>query len=312
MQRSACGQARTLRDVYGEGSSRGALARGTSRKPPGPASAAPQERSRVITNGHSEKEAHLAVFIDLENVAIGVREAKYEKLDIEKILTRLVEKGKITHKKAYADWSVFSTYKRAFHEAAIELIDIPHKSVGGKNSADIKMVVDAMELSFTKNHIDTFVLVTGDSDFSPLVSKLRENNKRIIGLGVKNSTSDLLMENCDEFVFYDDLVRAAPRRRAKKTTTASPLVKLTPEQREAFALVVESVLGLQRENKDVIWASMVKQTMKRKRPSFNEEYHGYPSFSRLLEDLVKFNVIKMHKDQRSGTYVIDDLLVEDV
>lgn len=170
-----------------------------------------------------------------------------------------------------------------------------------------------MELSFTKAHIDTFVLVTGDSDFSPLVSKLRENNKRIIGLGVKNSTSDLLMENCDEFVFYDDLVRNTTRRRAKKAPSASsPLVKLSPEQREAFALVVESVLGLQRENKEVIWASMVKQTMKRKRPSFNEEYHGYTSFSRLLEDLVKFNVIKMHKDQRSGTYVIDDLLLEDV
>lgn len=261
----------------------------------------------ALSNGHST-EAHLAVFIDLENVAIGVREAKYQKLEIEKILARLVEKGKITHKKAYADWAVFSQYKRPFHESAIELIDIPHKNVGGKNSADIKMVVDAMELSYSKDHIDTFVLVTGDSDFSPLVSKLRENNKRIIGLGVKNSTSDLLMENCDEFIFYDDLVRKPrkKKRRSEKTT------KFSKEQREAFGLVVESILALQRDDKDVIWASMVKQTMKRKRPHFNEEYHGYSSFSRMLEDMVKQKIITMHKDQRSGTYVIDDLLEEDV
>ncbi|MEM7168474.1 MAG: NYN domain-containing protein, partial [Planctomycetota bacterium] len=188
------------------------------------------------------------------------------------------------------------------------LIDIPRKSVGGKNSADIKMVVDAMELSFTKDHVDTFVLVTGDSDFSPLVSKLRENNKHIIGLGVKNSTSDLLMENCDEFVYYDDLVRKERKRRRAKPKQHG---KLTKEKQEAIALAVDSILALQRENKEIIWGSMVKQTMQRKRPSFSEEYHGYPTFSKLLEDMVKEKVITMHRDQRSGTYVIDDLLDPD-
>ena len=211
-------------------------------------------------------------------------------------------------KKAYADWASFSKYKKAFHEAAIELIEIPRKSVGGKNSADIKMVVDAMELSYTKPHVDTFVLVTGDSDFSPLVSKLRENNKHIIGLGVKNSTSDLLMENCDEFVYYDDLVRKPKRRRTKSKLSTS----LSKEKREAFDLAIESILALQRENKEIIWGSMVKQTMQRKRPSFSEEYHGYATFSKLLEDMVKNKVITMHRDNRSGTYVVDDLLLTEV
>ncbi|MCA8960917.1 MAG: NYN domain-containing protein [Planctomycetes bacterium] len=252
-------------------------------------------------------EHHLAVFVDLENVAIGVREAKYGSLEIDRVLARLVEKGKISVKKAYADWSNFKEYKLPFHEAAIELIDIPHKKVGGKNSADIKMVVDALELSYTKSHIDTFALVTGDSDFSPLVSKLRENNKMIIGVGVKNSTSDLLMENCDEFIFYDDLVRK--RRRGKKQT-ATP--KFEPKEAEAFNLTLESILALLREDKDVLWASMVKQTIKRKRPSFNEEYHGFPTFSKLLEAMQKHKLIKLSRDPKSRTYIVEELLEEAV
>ena len=253
-------------------------------------------------------EHQIAIFIDLENLAIGVRDAKLSQLRISTILSRLVEKGKIAVKKAYADWDSYSSYKRAFHESAVELIEIPRKRISGKNSADIKMVVDALELSFTKPHIDTFALVTGDSDFSPLVSKLRENNKLIIGVGVKNSTSDLLIDNCDEFIFYDDLVRK-PKR---KKRTRSVVKKLPKQQRDAFELLIDSILALQRENKEVIWGSMVKQTMKRKQPSFNEEYHGYSNFSKLLEDAVKQKIIKLHKDTRSGTYVVDELLEETI
>ncbi|MFQ5654624.1 MAG: NYN domain-containing protein [Planctomycetota bacterium] len=262
----------------------------------------------MVANSNGD-ERQLAVFVDLENIAIGVREAKLHPLQIGKVLARLVEKGKISVKKAYADWESFSQYKRPFHECAIELIDIPRKKVSGKNSADIKMVVDALELSYSKGHIDTFVLVSGDSDFSPLVSKLRENNKDIIGMGVKNSSSDLLIENCDEFIFYDDLVRKRKRRRTKKS---SVLESLSDEKLKAFALLVESILALQRENKEIIWGSMVKQTMKRKQPTFSEEYHGYSTFSKLLESAAKHKLIKVHRDQRSGTYVIDELLEEEI
>ncbi len=254
----------------------------------------------------TNEEHQLAVFFDLENIAIGVREAKLGPLNVQVILARLVEKGKISVKKAYADFEAYSMYKRPFHEAGIELIDIPRKKIGGKNSADIKMVVDAMELAYSKRHVDVITLVSGDSDFSPLVSKLRENNKLIIGVGVKNSSSDLLIDNCDEFIFYDDLVRK-PRRRRRRSNLAG----LTKKKREAFQLLIESIQALQREAKEVIWGSMVKQTMKRKQPAFNEEYHGYSTFSKLLEDAAKSKLIKVHKDQRSGTYVIDELIEEE-
>jgi len=245
----------------------------------------------------------VAVFIDMDNVVIGVRDAHFEKFDIDLVLARLVEKGDLVVKRAYADWSNHTTYKRALHEAAVDLIDIPESRRTGKNSADIKMVVEAMELSYTKPHIDTFALVSGDSDFSPLVSKLRENNKHIIGLGVKNSSARLLIDNCDEFVFYDDLVRGGHRRR-----TVSAAKGVSKEKQEAFALLLEAIAALQRENKDVIWGSLVKDTMKRKQPQFNEEYHGYSSFSRLLEDAEKHKLIRLRKDPRSGTYVIDEAL----
>jgi uncharacterized LabA/DUF88 family protein len=249
----------------------------------------------------TQDEQRLALFIDFENIAIGVRDAHYRKFDIGLVLERLLDKGKLLSKKAYADWSRYSDYKRSFHEAAIELIEVPQKSVGGKNSADIRLVVDAMDMSFQKEHINCFVICSGDSDFSPLVSKLKENNKYVIGLGVKNSTSELLIENCDEFIFYEDLVRVQQR----------PMPVLTgavPERlQDCFNLLVDSVSALQRENKEVLWGSMVKETMKRKKPSFNETYYGFRSFSHLLEDAQRRGIVTLRRDQRSGSYIIEDL-----
>ncbi len=244
----------------------------------------------------SSQEAIIAVFIDLENLALGLRDKK-KVFDIGKILERLVEKGNVVTKKAYSDWRRYTNYKDAFHELAIELIEIPRRGRTGKNSADIKMVVDAMDLCYSKDHVNTFVLVTGDSDFSPLVSKLRENNKFVIGLGMKESTSDLLANNCDEFIFYEDLVR--PKVQPPRLGD-----KLPKKTREAFSLLIDSITALVRENKEVLYSSMVKDTMKRKRPSFNESYHGYGSFSDLLEDAEKNELIKLRTDPRSGTYVV--------
>jgi uncharacterized LabA/DUF88 family protein len=252
-----------------------------------------------LATNHSD-EQRLALFIDFENIAIGVRDAHYRKFDVNLVLERLLDKGKLLVKKAYADWSRYSDYKRSFHEAAIELIEVPQKSIGGKNSADIRLVVDAMDMSFQKDHINCFVVASGDSDFSPLVSKLKENNKYVIGLGVKNSTSDLLIENCDEFIFYEDLVRGQQR--------PMPQIGNLPEKvQECFALLVDSVLALQRENKEVLWGSMVKETMKRKKPSFNETYYGFRTFSHLLEEAQRKNIVTLRRDQKSGSYVVEDL-----
>jgi uncharacterized LabA/DUF88 family protein len=248
----------------------------------------------------AQDEQRLALFIDFENIAIGVRDAHYRKFDINLVLERLLDKGKLLSKKAYADWSRYSDYKRSFHEAAIELIEVPQKSVGGKNSADIRLVVDAMDMSFQKEHINCFVVASGDSDFSPLVSKLKENNKYVIGLGVKNSTSDLLIENCDEFIFYEDLVRVQQR--------PLPVISNAPEKlQECFGLLVDSILALQRENKEILWGSMVKETMKRKKPSFNETYYGFRTFSHLLEDAQRRSIVVLRRDQRSGSYIVEDL-----
>jgi uncharacterized protein (TIGR00288 family) len=241
-------------------------------------------------------ERKIAMFCDLENIALGVRDSEISKFDMNLILERLLEKGKIIVKKAYADWERYSEYKRTFHEAAIELIDIPQKFYSGKNSADIKMVVDAMDLSYSKEHLDTFVIVSGDSDFSPLVSKLKENNKYVIGIGVKNSSSNLLIDNCDEFIYYEDVWRDNQK--------GPKLDGLNKKTAEAFSLMIESIQALIRENKDVLWGSMIKQTMQRKKPSFNEGYYGYSSFSELLEDAARKNIIKLKKDQRSGTYIV--------
>jgi uncharacterized protein (TIGR00288 family) len=249
------------------------------------------ERQRSI-----QDERKIALFCDFENIALGVRDSEIGKFDINLVLERLLEKGRIIVKKAYADWERYSDYKRPFHEAAIELIDIPQKYYSGKNSADIKMVVDAMDMSYAKEHLDTFVILSGDSDFSPLVSKLKENNKYVIGIGVKNSSSNLLVDNCDEFIYYEDVWRDAK---------AGPkLDGLSKKTNEAFSLMVDSIQALVRENKDVLWGSMIKQTMQRKKPSFNEGYYGYSTFSELLEDAAKKNIVKLKKDQRSGTYIV--------
>lgn len=242
-------------------------------------------------------ESRIALFLDFENLAIGVREAKYKKFEITLLLERLLEKGKVVVKRAYCDWDRFPEYKRELHESAIEMIEIPGRAYSGKNSADIRMAVDAMDMSWSKDHIDTFVIASGDSDFSPLVSKLKENDKGVIGVGVKNSSSDLLIDNCDEFIFYEDLVRGA---RAAPAVVASGDKK----QAEAFKLLIDSIKALMRENKEILWGSMVKQTMKRKKPTFDEEYYGYDTFSDLLEDAQTNNLIKIKKDVKSGSYII--------
>jgi len=242
----------------------------------------------------------IAVFFDLDNLALGVREADYPPFDVGLVLGRLLEKGNVIVKKAYADWERWSSYKRAFHEAAVEMTDIPRTGMSGKNSADIKMVVDAMELSYAKPHLDAFALISGDSDFSPLVSKLRENGKYTIGMGVKKSTSRLLIGNCDEFVYYDDLVR--------QTGKSLPRLDQMPElKREAFRQLIEAATALARDDRE-LHSSLVKDTMKRKQPQFNEEYYGYNSFSRLLEDAQRSGIVRLRKDERSGTYVIDEVL----
>jgi uncharacterized protein (TIGR00288 family) len=264
-----------------------------------PSELEPMTREIVISvdrqrSGSDERK--IALFCDFENIALGVRDSEIGKFEITLILERLLEKGKIIVKKAYADWERYSDYKRPFHEAAIELIDIPQKFYSGKNSADIKMVVDAMDLSYSKEHLDTFVILSGDSDFSPLVSKLKENNKYVIGIGVKNSSSNLLVDNCDEFIYYEDVWRDSQK--------GPKLDGLNKKTAEAFSLMIESIQALVRENKDVLWGSMIKQTMQRKKPSFNEGYYGYSTFSELLEDAERKQIIKLKKDQRSGTYIV--------
>ena len=244
-----------------------------------------------------EGEHTLAVFIDFENLALGFKGKRDRRFEIRKVLERLVEKGKLIVKKAYADWTDYAEYKKGLHEAAIELIEIPKRAMTGKNSADIRLCVDAIDLCYSKEHIDTFVVVSGDSDFSPLVSKLKENGKRVIGLGMKESSSNLLVDNCDEFIYYEDLER--PLGIPPKIEQDLP-----EKKKEAFQLLVDSVVALVRENKEVLWSSMVKETMKRKKPSFNESYHGYRTFSDLLEDAEKEGIIQLRTDTRSGTYVI--------
>jgi uncharacterized protein (TIGR00288 family) len=264
---------------------------------------------------------NLAVFCDYENVAIGVRDAKYESFNIDLVLTRLLDKGKIVVKKAYADWDRYRTAKRPMHEAAFELIEIPHVSYSGKNSADIRMVVDALDLCYTKAHLDIFVIVSGDSDFSPLVSKLKENNKQVIGVGVKNSSSDLLIDNCDEFIYYDDLVRGERKARAQvqkaardKTKAAErrgraegddrPPADKSGDKTEALELVLDTVDALFKEREGNLWGSMIKQVLKRKRPNFDESYYGYRTFTELLQDAHERQLLEIEKDAKSGGVLI--------
>jgi uncharacterized protein (TIGR00288 family) len=249
---------------------------------------------------------NLAVFCDFENVALGVREAKYAQFDMEKVLERLLAKGSIVVKKAYCDWERYKEFKVGMHAASFELIEIPHLRQSGKNSADIRMVVDALDLCYTKEHVDTFVIVSGDSDFSPLVSKLRENAKMVIGVGVKNSSSDLLIANCDEFIYYDDLVRQEEqkRRATRKRRESAPAAE--DKKQEAFDLMLSTLEALiaERGAEEKIWGSMVKQALKRRQPGFNESYYGFRAFSDLLEEAEKKGVIKLEPDEKSGGYVI--------
>jgi len=263
---------------------------------------------------------NMALFCDFENVALGVRDAKYAAFDIQKVLERLLLKGSIVVKKAYCDWDRYKEFKGAMHEAAFELIEIPHVRMSGKNSADIRMVVDALDLCYTKSHVDTFVVISGDSDFSPLVSKLRENNKVVIGVGVKSSTSDLLIANCDEFIFYDDLVRETakprrPRRKApvKKAGRKSRVKTEDDKQQEALDLVVETIEALfkERGEQEKVWGSMVKQTLKRRKPGFDETYHGFRTFGQLLEEAQARGLLTLQLDEKSGGYIIKELTSED-
>ncbi|MBW1970459.1 MAG: NYN domain-containing protein [Deltaproteobacteria bacterium] len=260
---------------------------------------------------------NMALFCDFENIAIGVKDSKHAKFDIQKVLERLLLKGSIVVKKAYCDWERYKEFKKVMHEAAFELIEIPHVRQSGKNSADIRMVVDALDLCYTKSHVETFVIISGDSDFSPLVSKLRENNKVVIGCGVKNSSSDLLIANCDEFIYYDDLVREEEAKKKKsKKTTAKPSpgrkpkkgASKTPEtkKQDAVDLVVETVEALiaERGEADKIWGSMVKQALKRRKPGFNESYYGFRTFGQLIEYGQSRGLLELEKDERSGGYII--------
>jgi uncharacterized LabA/DUF88 family protein len=282
---------------------------------------------------------NMALFCDFENVALGVQDAKYERFDIGKVLERLLLKGSIVVKKAYCDWDRYKAFKAPMHEASFELIEIPHVRQSGKNSADIRMVVDALDLCYTKSHVETFVIISGDSDFSPLVSKLRENNKVVIGVGVKNSTSDLLIANCDEFIFYDDLVReqkkaesrkagarkAAGAGGAKKKGEALPAHvdgrdaaaaqgPARPDgkqadagrQQEAIDIIVSTVeaLASERGGDDKIWGSMVKQAVKRVRPGFNESYYGFRSFNGMLEAAEQAGSLRLERDEKSGGYIV--------
>jgi uncharacterized protein (TIGR00288 family) len=253
----------------------------------------------------TERERSLAVFIDLENLAMGFQNQRKIRFEVQKVLERLVEKGKLIVKKAYADWSRYPSYTAPFHEAAIELIEIPKRAQTGKNSADIRLVVDAMDLAWSKVHVDTFVIVSGDSDFSPLVSKLKENGKHVIGLGMKGSTSDLLRDNCDEFIYYEDLERQEQNEQQLATDLNSYLPPNLPErQRELFSLLIEACNALRRENHEVLYASMIKDTMKRKKPSFDESYYGYRSFTHLLEDADNLALVDIERNPKSGTYVV--------
>jgi len=268
---------------------------------------------------------NMALFCDFENVALGVQDAKYEKFDIGKVLERLLLKGSIVVKKAYCDWERYKSFKAPMHEASFEMIEIPHVRQSGKNSADIRMVVDALDLCYTKAHVDTFVIISGDSDFSPLVSKLRENDKTVIGVGVKNSTSDLLIANCDEFIFYDDLVREKRKQAARKSPARAPAPqqksaakpaadegaaapKKTDDERrqEALDLIVGTVEALvaERGDEEKVWGSMVKQALKRRKPGFNESYYGFRSFNGMLEEAELRGSLKLERDEKSGGYLV--------
>jgi uncharacterized LabA/DUF88 family protein len=265
-----------------------------------------------------DADATMAVFLDLENIAIGAREAQYPAFDIRKVLERLLLKGHIVVKKAYCDFDRYKDFKRGLHEAAFELIEIPHVRQSGKNSADIRMVVDALDLCYTKSHVDSFVIISGDSDFSPLVSKLRENNKTVVGMGVKKSTSDLFINNCDEFLYYDDLVRVEPKTRAPRRASAKtappvasaapaeepPRDSLSPDRALDFVSQTLDALRAERGEDYEIRGSLIKQTIKRRNPGFNERAHGFRAFNDVLLEAEKRGLLKLDADKQAGTYIV--------
>ncbi len=270
---------------------------------------------------NQDSNTTMAVFLDLENIALGAMDAHYPQFDIQKVLERLLLKGHIVVKKAYCDFERGKAFKRDLHEAAFELIEIPHLRQSGKNSADIRMVVDALDLCYTKSHVDTFVIVSGDSDFSPLVSKLRENAKKVIGVGVKNSSSDLFINNCDEFLYYDDLVRAVQSRSRQRTpaqtTAAAPAKAAVPGETatktpagpavaDAFDLVAKTMEALAegRDGDDPVYGSMIKQAIKRRHPGFNERAYGFRSFNDLLLEMQNRSLLKLEPDKKSGGYTV--------
>lgn len=267
----------------------------------------------------TQESINMALFCDFENVALGVRDANYQKFDIKPVLERLLLKGSIVVKKAYCDWERYREFKATMHEANFELIEIPHVRQSGKNSADIRLVVDALDLCYTKLHVDTFVIISGDSDFSPLVSKLRENAKQVIGVGVKRSTSDLLIANCDEFIFYDDLVRERPRAEPKAGVPREPggaarragdddthrKAELEARRTQGIEIAVETFDDLVSERGDggKIWASVLKEAIKRRKPDFNESYYGFRAFGNLLEEAQARGLLAFGRDEKSGAYV---------
>ena len=254
----------------------------------------------------------MAVFLDLENIALGALEAHFPAFDVRKVLERLLLKGQIVVKKAYCDFERYKTFKRGLHEAAFELIEIPHVRQSGKNSADIRMVVDALDLCYTKSHVDTFVIISGDSDFSPLVSKLRENDKTVIGVGVKKSTSDLFISNCDEFIYYDDLVRVELAKKRPGVAATAPAAKPArdkdhgPSRDEALDLLTKTLEALRAERGEdyTIRGSLVKQAIKRQNPGFNERAHGFRAFNDLLLEAQKRGLLKLESDKQVGTYIV--------
>src|SRR5882757_2804132 len=262
----------------------------------------------------SSDTANMALFCDFENVALGVRDAKYAKFDISKVLERLLLKGSIVVKKAYCDWERYKDFKADMHEASFELIEIPHVRMSGKNSADIRMVVDALDLCYTKSHVDTFVIISGDSDFSPLVSKLRENAKTVIGIGVKKSTSDLFINNCDEFIYYDDLVRVEPAKKRPSAAPSARNARPAPEKGNGSGPSIDGALDLRAKTLEALRAergedypirgSLMKQAMKRQNPGFNERAHGFRAFNELLLEAQKRGLLKLERDKQVGTYIV--------
>ncbi|MCH8131838.1 MAG: NYN domain-containing protein [Myxococcales bacterium] len=274
---------------------------GESEEPPRPGTSS-RATSRSLHRGNGlAEEPRIAVFVDYENLAIGARNMRKGTFKIDLILRRLLEKGRIVYKRAYCDWGKYRSAVREFHSQGVELVDIPQSKASGKNSADIHMVVDALDLCYQKQHIDSFALISGDSDFSPLAKKLKENDKFVIGCGIKSSTSDLLIGSCDEFIYYDDLARSAdkPRKKTSKKTTKST----DPKMQEAADRVLEIVRSLERDY-DTVWGSMVKQATRRVFPGFNEEYYGCASFADLLVALQKLGHIDLEFDEARGNYIV--------